>query len=89
VAQIVVDARAKSFDVAEREPGMLGALRGLVRRRHRVVHALECAIIVLQATLAPYVHRLLSAPANRGARPCSPARRSRYDARGARKEHWK
>jgi ABC-2 type transport system ATP-binding protein len=39
--QIVVEGLAKSFQVAERDPGMLGALRGLVRRRHRTVHALE------------------------------------------------
>ncbi|HMI90927.1 MAG TPA: ATP-binding cassette domain-containing protein [Polyangiales bacterium] len=39
--QIVVEQLAKSFQVAERDPGLLGALRGLVRRRHRTVHALE------------------------------------------------
>ena len=39
--QIVVEALAKSFQVAERDPGLFGALRGLVHRRHRTVHALE------------------------------------------------
>lgn len=40
MAAIEVDALAKSFRVAERDPGVLGALRGIVRRRHRTVHAL-------------------------------------------------
>src|SRR3954471_22676081 len=39
--QIVVERLAKSYSIAEREPGLLGAIRGLVRRRHRVVHALS------------------------------------------------
>jgi ABC-2 type transport system ATP-binding protein len=38
--QIVVDNLAKTFRVAERDPGMLGAVKGLVRRRHRDVKAL-------------------------------------------------
>jgi len=38
--QIVVEDLAKTFRVAERDPGMLGAVRGLVRRRHRDVKAL-------------------------------------------------
>src|SRR5262249_1196293 len=39
--QIVVEGLAKSFRVAERAPGMWGALRGVVARRHRVVRALD------------------------------------------------
>ena len=39
--QIVVEGLTKSFEVAERDPGLLGALRGLVARRHRTVHALD------------------------------------------------
>jgi len=38
--QIVVEDLAKTFRVAERDAGMLGAVRGLVRRRHRDVKAL-------------------------------------------------
>jgi ABC-2 type transport system ATP-binding protein len=38
--QIVVEDLAKTFRVAERAPGLLGAVRGLVRRRHREVAAL-------------------------------------------------
>jgi len=38
--QIVADDLAKAFRVAERSPGMLGALRGLVSRTHKVVDAL-------------------------------------------------
>ncbi|MBC8059020.1 MAG: ABC transporter ATP-binding protein [Rhizobiales bacterium] len=39
--QIVVRDLVKTYRVAERDPGVLGALRGLVRRRHREVHALQ------------------------------------------------
>jgi ABC-2 type transport system ATP-binding protein len=39
--QIVVEDLVKTFDVAERDPGLWGALRGLVRRRHRTVRALD------------------------------------------------
>jgi viologen exporter family transport system ATP-binding protein len=38
--QILVEALAKTYRVAERAPGLGGALRGLVRRRWREVHAL-------------------------------------------------
>jgi ABC-2 type transport system ATP-binding protein len=38
--QIVVEGLAKTFRIAERAPGMLGALRGLVRRDHKIVPAL-------------------------------------------------
>ncbi|MDI7276670.1 MAG: ATP-binding cassette domain-containing protein [Anaerolineae bacterium] len=39
--QIVVEDLVKTFRVAEREPGTIGALKGLVRRRHRIVRALD------------------------------------------------
>jgi ABC-2 type transport system ATP-binding protein len=38
--QILAEALAKTYRVAERAPGLGGALRGLVRRRWRQVHAL-------------------------------------------------
>jgi ABC-2 type transport system ATP-binding protein len=40
MSQILVEALAKTYRVAERAPGLAGALRGLVRRRWREVHAL-------------------------------------------------
>lgn len=39
--QILVQDLAKTYRVAERDPGMLGAVRGLVRRRWRTVEALK------------------------------------------------
>jgi ABC-2 type transport system ATP-binding protein len=41
VAQIVVEHLRKSFRIAKRRAGMVGALTGLVRREHTEVHALE------------------------------------------------
>jgi len=41
VAQIVVEQLVKTYGVAERTPGLWGALRSLVRRRHRTVRALD------------------------------------------------
>jgi len=38
--QIVVENLAKSFRIAERDPGAWGALRGLAHRRYRTIHAL-------------------------------------------------
>lgn len=38
---IVVDNLVKTFRVAERQPGLWGAFRGLVRRRYRTVRALD------------------------------------------------
>jgi ABC-2 type transport system ATP-binding protein len=38
--QIVVDDLVKTFRVAERQPGLWGAARGLLKRRHRTVEAL-------------------------------------------------
>ncbi len=39
--QIVVEDLVKTFRVAERTPGIAGAIAGLVRRRNREVHALD------------------------------------------------
>lgn len=39
--QILVQDLAKSYRVSERDPGLLGAVRGLVRRRWRTVEALQ------------------------------------------------
>lgn len=47
--QIVVEGLVKSFRVAERDPGMLGALRGIVARRHRIVRALDGIGFALEA----------------------------------------
>lgn len=41
MSQIVVENLVKTFRVAERRSGMWGAVRGLVHRKHRVVHALD------------------------------------------------
>jgi len=41
MAQIVVEGLGKTFQVAERKKGLWGAVRGLVRRRYRIVHALR------------------------------------------------
>ncbi|MFA9480013.1 ATP-binding cassette domain-containing protein [Phycisphaerales bacterium AB-hyl4] len=39
--QIVVENLRKSFHIAQRRPGIMGALASVVRRRHRTVHALD------------------------------------------------
>ena len=39
--QIVVEDLRKSFRIAERRPGVWGALRGIVHREHRTVNALD------------------------------------------------
>jgi viologen exporter family transport system ATP-binding protein len=39
--QILVQDLSKSYRVSEREPGAWGALKGLVRRRYRIVEALK------------------------------------------------
>ena len=41
VPQIVVEDLVKTFPVAERDPGLWGAFRGVVKRRYRNVHALS------------------------------------------------
>jgi ABC-2 type transport system ATP-binding protein len=46
---ILVEALAKTYRVAERAPGLAGAVRGLVRRRWREVHALVDVSFSLEA----------------------------------------
>jgi len=41
MSQIVVESLVKTFSVAERQPGLWGALRGVLVRRHRTVRALD------------------------------------------------
>ena len=41
MSQLVVENLVKTFSVAERTPGVWGALKGLARRRHRTVRALD------------------------------------------------
>ncbi len=48
MAQILVQGLAKSYRVAERDPGMLGAMRGLLRRRWRTVEALKDVSFTLE-----------------------------------------
>jgi ABC-2 type transport system ATP-binding protein len=38
---IVVENLVKTYRIAERNPGLMGALSGLVKRKHRTIHALE------------------------------------------------
>jgi ABC-2 type transport system ATP-binding protein len=38
---ILVDQLLKTYRISERDPGVMGALRGLVQRRHRTVEALS------------------------------------------------
>jgi ABC-2 type transport system ATP-binding protein len=47
--QIVVEDLAKTFRVSERPQGMIGALRGLVHRKHRTVTALDGVSFSLRA----------------------------------------
>ncbi len=39
--QIVVDGLVKTYNIAERDPGIVGAFRGLFKRRYRTVRALD------------------------------------------------
>lgn len=41
MSHIIVENLVKTFQIAERQAGMWGAFKGVVRRRHRTVHALE------------------------------------------------
>jgi ABC-2 type transport system ATP-binding protein len=47
--QIHVEGLRKSFRIAERDAGMLGALRGIVARKHRIVRALDGIAFSLEA----------------------------------------
>ena len=41
MSQIVVEDLVKRFRIAERDPGLVGALRGVVHRRYRTIDALD------------------------------------------------
>ncbi|MDP1616829.1 ATP-binding cassette domain-containing protein [Phenylobacterium sp.] len=47
--QILVEDLAKTYRVAERDPGLMGAVKGLVHRRHRTVEALRDVSFSLEA----------------------------------------
>jgi ABC-2 type transport system ATP-binding protein len=47
--QIIVENLVKTFHVSERVPGLWGAVRGIVRRRHRTLRALDGVSFTLQA----------------------------------------
>lgn len=49
MSQIIVRDLVKTFRVAERSPGMWGALKGLVHRRYRTVRALDGISFSLEA----------------------------------------
>jgi ABC-2 type transport system ATP-binding protein len=49
MAQIIVENLVKTFNVSERAAGMWGAVRGVVRRRHRTVRALDGVSFALDA----------------------------------------
>jgi ABC-2 type transport system ATP-binding protein len=46
--QIIVEGLAKTYRIAEREPGVLGAMRGVFRRRWREVQALQDVSFTLE-----------------------------------------
>ena len=46
--QIIVDALTKTYRISERDPGMLGALRGVFHRRYREVPALQGVSFTLE-----------------------------------------
>jgi ABC-2 type transport system ATP-binding protein len=45
---IVVDALTKTYRISERDPGVLGAIRGVFRRRYRLVEALRGVSFTLE-----------------------------------------
>ena len=49
MAQITVENLVKTYRIAERNPGIWGALRGVVHRRHRTIRALDGISFSLQA----------------------------------------
>jgi ABC-2 type transport system ATP-binding protein len=54
--QIIVQDLVKTFRIAERAPGLGGAIRGLVRRRHRIVSALAgISFVVDEGELVGYI----------------------------------
>ena len=48
MTHIRVDQLRKAYRISERDPGVLGALRGLVQRRHRTVEALSGVSFALE-----------------------------------------
>jgi ABC-2 type transport system permease protein len=48
MAQIEVEGVARTYRIAEREPGMFGAMRGLLHRRYRAIEALKDVSFNLQ-----------------------------------------
>jgi ABC-2 type transport system ATP-binding protein len=53
---VIVEDLRKSFRVAERRPGTLGAIAGLVARRHRVVRAIDgISFAIEQGELVGYI----------------------------------
>jgi ABC-2 type transport system ATP-binding protein len=48
MSQIVVENLVKTFRIAERQPGVWGAMRGLMQSRHRTVQALDGVSFTLQ-----------------------------------------
>ena len=57
MSQIVVEELKKSFQIAERAPGIWGALRGVVQRRYRTVDALDGVSFSIEPGEAGGVHR--------------------------------
>ncbi|MFN3523407.1 MAG: ATP-binding cassette domain-containing protein [Phenylobacterium sp.] len=49
MAQIIAEGLSKTYRVAERDPGLIGAARGLFVRRHREIEALRGVSFALQA----------------------------------------
>jgi ABC-2 type transport system ATP-binding protein len=48
MSQILVEELSKTYRIAERDPGTLGAIKGLVRRRWRTVEALDRVSFALE-----------------------------------------
>jgi len=48
MAQITIEDLSKRYSIAQRDPGIAGALRGLVRRRHREIVALDHVSFALE-----------------------------------------
>ena len=46
--QIIVDALTKTYRISERDPGIMGAVRGVFRRRYRLVPALQGVSFTLE-----------------------------------------
>ena len=49
MSQIIVENLAKSFQIAKRQPGLINAFKGLVKREYKTVHALEGVSFKLDA----------------------------------------